>query len=92
MLRERVPVPWRDVVRALRVLELRGDVRGGRFVAGVDGEQYALADAVSALRAVRRRGPRPPVEVVAADPLNWAGILTPEPRVPATATRRVRVG
>jgi ATP-dependent Lhr-like helicase len=52
--RERVPVPWRDVVRALRILELRGEVRGGRFVAGYDGEQYALPEAVTRLRAARR--------------------------------------
>src|SRR5204863_285613 len=63
--RDRMPVPWRDVVRALRRLELRGDVRGGRFVAGFDGEQYALADAVTLLRAVRRRGDHRPVEVAA---------------------------
>jgi ATP-dependent Lhr-like helicase len=54
LLRERITVPWRDVVRALRILELRGEVRGGRFVAGYDGEQYALPEAVTRLRAARR--------------------------------------
>jgi len=91
LLRERLPVPWRDLVRALRTLELRGDVRGGRFVAGFDGEQYALPEAVSQLRAVRREGTPGPVEVGAADPLNWEGILTPGKRVPATAVGMVVV-
>ncbi|MSR47268.1 MAG: DEAD/DEAH box helicase [Planctomycetes bacterium] len=52
--RERLPVPWRDLVRCFRSLELRGEIRGGRFVAGVDGEQFALPDAVTALRKRRR--------------------------------------
>jgi ATP-dependent Lhr-like helicase len=69
MARERLPVPWRDLVRALRTLELRGDVRGGRFVAGFDGEQFALPEAIPLLREVRRRQAPPPVEVAAADPL-----------------------
>jgi ATP-dependent Lhr-like helicase len=54
LARERAPLPWRDVARACRVLELRGEIRGGRFVAGVDGEQYALPDAVAMLRKLRR--------------------------------------
>jgi len=53
--RERAPVPWRDVARLCRTLELRGELRGGRFVAGVDGEQYALPDAVAMLRNTRRQ-------------------------------------
>ena len=69
-------------------LEARGEVRGGRFVAGFDGEQYALPEAVTLLRAVRKRGETAtPVEVSAADPLNFRGILTPDERVsPATRT------
>ncbi|MHC5209648.1 MAG: DEAD/DEAH box helicase [Planctomycetota bacterium] len=105
--RERLPVPWRDLLRAMRAMESRGDVRGGRFVAGFSGEQYALPEAVEALRAVRRgrkaaeaedgsgpagAGPaRPPVMVVASDPLNFAGILTPDERVASTARTTVRV-
>jgi len=91
--RERLPTPWRDLLRALRRLELRGDVRGGRFVAGFDGEQYALPEAVTLLRAVRREkaATRAPLEVAAADPLNQLGILTPDARVPATAAKRVRI-
>jgi ATP-dependent Lhr-like helicase len=82
--RESFTVPWRDVLRALRRREARGLVRGGRFVAGFIGEQYALADAVDGLRRVRRQ--ERAGEVVglhAADPLNLVGVLTPGPRVPA---------
>jgi ATP-dependent Lhr-like helicase len=67
--RERFPVPWWRLVRELRALEARGDVRGGRFVAGFDGEQYALPEAVTLLRAVRKRESQP-VEVEPSDPLN----------------------
>jgi ATP-dependent Lhr-like helicase len=94
--RERIPVPWRDVARACRTLEARGEVRGGRFVGGFDGEQYALPEAVTLLRGVRRSGERPlgsgPLNVSAADPLNFQGILTPEARVPTQSPLAVRVG
>jgi len=92
LARERQTVPWRDLVRVLRRLELRGDVRGGRFVGGFSGEQYALPEAVERLRKIRRRGDAAPVQVAAADPLNLTGILTPEPRVATTARSEVRVG
>jgi ATP-dependent Lhr-like helicase len=94
LARERQPLPWRDLVRVCRLLEARGELRGGRFVAGFDGEQYALPDAIGLLRAVRRRGDRssPPAEVSAADPLNLQGILTPDERVSPAARRLVRVG
>jgi ATP-dependent Lhr-like helicase len=74
-------------------LELRGDVRGGRFVAGFDGEQYALPDAVLLLRSMRREpeAARAPISVSAADPLNQLGILTPGPLVPSTSTPLVRI-
>jgi len=78
--RERIPVPWWRIVRELRVREARGDVRGGRFVAGFDGEQYALPEAVTLLRAVRRRGGQA-VEVPPVDPLHDRGILVPPARV-----------
>ncbi len=93
--REKLPVPWRDVARACRRLEARGEIRGGRFVASFDGEQYALAEAVTMLRAVRRKAasePTPPATVSAADPLNFAGILTPDERVAPQLRRLVRVG
>jgi ATP-dependent Lhr-like helicase len=74
-------------------MELRGEVRGGRFVAGFAGEQYALPEAVVLLRQTRRdeRGGEA-VTVSAADPLNFRGILTPDERVASTTRRRVAVG
>ena len=82
--RESFTVPWRDVVRALRRREARGLVRGGRFVAGFLGEQYALPDAVDGLRRTRRQERTDQVvRVAASDPLNLVGILTPGRRVPA---------
>ena len=84
--RESFAVPWRDMLRALRRMEARGVVRGGRFVAGVYGEQYARPEAVESLRRARRESSDETVQVSAADPLNLAGILTPGPRVPALHT------
>ncbi len=101
LARERQPVPWRDLVRALRAMELRGDVRGGRFVAGFDGEQYALPEAIPILREERRAereaaesadpSERTPPSVSAADPLNFRGILTPDERVSPATRRQVLV-
>jgi len=91
IMREKQPLPWRDLVRVLRTLEARGEVRGGRFVAGFDGEQYALPEAVSLLRAVRRRAPGAPLLASAADPLNLRGILTPDKRVSPLARQKVLV-
>jgi ATP-dependent Lhr-like helicase len=95
LAREKQPVPWRDVARVLRSLEARGEVRGGRFVAGFDGEQYALPEAVSLLRAIRRRSASDaspdPVSVAAADPLNFRGILTPDERVSPGTREMVQV-
>jgi ATP-dependent Lhr-like helicase len=88
--REDTAVPWRDIVRALRRQEARGVLRGGRFVAGFIGEQYALPEAVDALRRVRkaeRNGEA--VHLSAADPLNLAGIITPGPRIAAVHTKSV---
>jgi ATP-dependent helicase Lhr and Lhr-like helicase len=84
LAREDAP-PWRELVRVYRRLEARGSVRGGRFVEGRSGEQFALPEAVDALRAVRRipRQGAERVEVSAADPLNLVGILIPGARVPA---------
>jgi ATP-dependent Lhr-like helicase len=78
--------PWRALLGALRTLEARGEVRGGRFVAGLVGEQFALPEAVEALRAVRRRSEGvETVVVAAADPLNLVGILVPGARVSPAA-------
>jgi ATP-dependent Lhr-like helicase len=83
-LRESFALPWRDIVRALRRREARGLVRGGRFIAGFLGEQYALDDAVDGLRRTRRQERTGEVvRVRACDPLNLVGIMTPGPRVPA---------
>jgi ATP-dependent Lhr-like helicase len=88
--RESFTIPWRDVLRALRRREARGLVRGGRFVAGFTGEQYALNDAVEGLRRVRREERTGEVvEVRAVDPLNLVGIVTPGPRVPALLGARL---
>ena len=82
--RESLMPPWRDVLESLRRMEACGDVRGGRFVAGFVGEQFARPDAVELLRIVRREGSSgPAVRVAAADPLNLAGIVTPGARVNA---------
>jgi ATP-dependent Lhr-like helicase len=77
---------WRVLLGALRTLEARGEIRGGRFVSGMVGEQFALPEAVESLRAVRRRAEGPETVVVAAaDPLNLVGILVPGGRIPPAA-------
>ncbi len=82
--------PWRDLLRAFRTLEARGLIRGGRFVAGFAGEQYALPEAVGALRKARRQ-PKQGVliSVSAADPLNLVGVVTPDARVAAVPKNRI---
>ena len=92
ILREKLPVSWSALTRVYRRLELRGEIRGGRFVAGFSGEQYALPEAVELLRKLRRAGPRPAVSVSSADPLNFQGILTPDERVTPSPRREVSVG
>jgi ATP-dependent Lhr-like helicase len=84
--------PWHQLLRAYRRLEAQGHVRGGRFVGGVSGEQYALPDAVGALRSVRKRAPDGElITLSAADPLNLAGIVTPGVRLAALAGNRLLV-
>ena len=88
--RESLSVPWRELLLVLRRLEARGELRGGRFVAGVTGEQFALPEAVVSLRAVRREGGEGSlVAISAADPLNLVGGLTPGERIPAIARNRI---
>jgi ATP-dependent Lhr-like helicase len=90
MARENLSLPWREVVWALRRLEARGLVRGGRFVTGFAGEQYALPEAVDELRRLRRTARDGEiVHLSAADPLNLSGIILPGARVPAVRTNRV---
>ena len=82
--------PWRDLVMVYRRLEARGEIRGGRFVNGFGGEQFAAADAVASLRAARKEDRMGDIIVLsAADPLNLVGVLTPDARVPAIARNRV---
>jgi ATP-dependent Lhr-like helicase len=82
--------PWRDLVKVYRRLEARGEIRGGRFVAGFGGEQFAAADAVGRLRAVRKQEKLEELVVLsAADPLNLVGILTPDARIPAIHRNRL---
>jgi len=88
--RESLLVPWRDILRVYRRLEARGEIRGGRFVGGFSGEQYALPEAVGSLRAVRRdKSAGELVAVSGADPLNLVGILTPGELLPALGANRV---
>jgi ATP-dependent Lhr-like helicase len=90
MDREGMTLPWRELLRAFRKLEARGEIRGGRFVAGVAGEQYALNEAVSALRSIRRKEPDGAlISVSAADPLNLIGIVLPGARVPVIPSNRI---
>jgi ATP-dependent Lhr-like helicase len=90
LAREANLTPWRDLVRVYRRLEARGDIRGGRFVSGMSGEQFALADAVERLREIRRTPPDGRCLVIsAADPLNLAGIVTSGERVRVVAASRV---
>ena len=88
--REGLMLPWRELLRIYHRLEARGEIRGGRFVAGISGEQFALAEAVGLVRSIRRA---PAIEnlisVSAADPLNLAGIITPGARVTAHSANRV---
>ena len=82
--------PWRDLLRVYRRLENRGEIRGGRFVAGFSGEQYALPDAIGMLREIRRRPVSGGlVSISGADPLNLVGVLTPGPRLPALTGNRL---
>jgi ATP-dependent Lhr-like helicase len=84
LARETLAPAWRDLLSVLRRLEARGEIRGGRFVAGLVGEQFARPEAIDLLRAIRRSPDRPEqVAVSAADPLNLAGIILPGPRVSA---------
>ena len=83
LTRESNAPKWRDVVALLRRLEARGEVRGGRFVTGFGGEQFALPEAADSLRASRARESSAIVTVAAADPANLAGIVLPGERVPA---------
>ena len=90
LARDSLSLRWRDLARVLRRLEARGEIRGGRFVSGFIGEQFALPEAADALRRWRNREPDDRLVIVSAcDPLNLAGILTPGPRVPSVPGNRL---
>jgi ATP-dependent Lhr-like helicase len=90
LARETNVAPWRALARVYRRLELRGDIRGGRFVAGMSGEQFALPEAVTRLRETRRTPPDGRLIVIsAADPLNLAGVVTTGDRVRIAAGTRI---
>ena len=90
LARDSLSLRWRDLARILRRLEARGEIRGGRFVSGFVGEQFALPEAADTLRRWRNREPDDRLVIVSAcDPLNLAGVLTPGPRVPSVPGNRL---
>jgi ATP-dependent Lhr-like helicase len=110
LVRESLSPRWRDLAQAYRRLEARGEIRGGRFVAGVAGEQFALPDAVEQLRRIRDNATDPnkasagtpkgnaiaspsesTVVISACDPVNLFGIITHDPRIPATRRNRIAI-
>ncbi|MDL5597629.1 DEAD/DEAH box helicase [Bacillus subtilis] len=81
---------WRELLRTFHRLEARGEIRGGRFVSGLAGEQFALPEAIPLLREVRRRPHDGSlIAVCGVDPLNLAGTLLPGAKVPALASNRL---
>ena len=90
LTREHTAPSWLDLLRVYRRLEARGEIRGGRFVAGHFGEQFALPEAVESLRSVRKQTDDAALTCLsAADPLCLAGIVTPGARLPALTGNRV---
>ncbi len=88
--REAISIPWRDFLKVYRRLEARGEIRGGRFVGGFSGEQFALSEAVQLLRSIRRTPAEGMmISLSAADPLNLQGVIMPGPRLSQSATNRV---
>jgi len=82
---------WRDLLRVLRRLEARGEIRGGRFVQGFNGEQFALPDAVESLRATRDLAQDGVITLAASDPVNLIGIVVPGERTSAVAGKKVHL-
>ena len=90
LAREGSAPPWRNLLPVLRRSEARGEIRGGRFIASLIGEQFALPESVEALRELRRNeSPGRFVRVSACDPLNLVGIVTPGARIAAVPGNRV---
>ncbi|HXR76423.1 MAG TPA: DEAD/DEAH box helicase [Bryobacteraceae bacterium] len=87
LVRETLAPPWRELLPVLRRMEARGEIRGGRFVSGFTGEQFARPEAIELLRMIRRDPDRNAATHVGnADPLNLTGIILPGPRVNRLAT------
>jgi ATP-dependent Lhr-like helicase len=91
LARETLAPAWRDLLMALRRMEARGEIRGGRFVSGFLGEQYARPEAIDLLRALRRDAGSDALRIAAADPLNLVGIITPGQRISPLAGQVVEV-
>jgi ATP-dependent Lhr-like helicase len=90
LTREPMDVPWRELARVYRRLEARGEIRGGRFVTGMSGEQFALPDAIERLREIRRSGANDRlITISGADPLNLTGIVAGDERIRASASTRI---
>jgi ATP-dependent Lhr-like helicase len=88
--RESLKVSWYELGRIYRRLEARGEIRGGYFVSGVSGEQFALPEAIGLLRSIRKTAPKGElIAISGADPLNLAGILTPGPRITSVTANRL---
>jgi len=88
--RESLAVSWYELGRIYRRWEARGEIRGGYFVGGVSGEQFALPEAIGLLRSLRKASSNGElITLSAADPLNLQGILTPGPRITALTTNRI---
>jgi ATP-dependent helicase Lhr and Lhr-like helicase len=87
---ENISPPWRDLVRYYRRMEARGEVRGGRFVDGVWGEQFALAEAVAKMRSLKKEEKKGTLVCIsAADPLNLQGVITPGRKIPSYLGNRI---
>jgi ATP-dependent Lhr-like helicase len=92
LLRESMVSAWRDLLVCYRRLELTGEIRGGRFVNGFTGEQFALPEALESLRAMKKRlgtAVQQDIKISAADPLNLAGVILPGPRIAAVPSNFV---
>jgi len=88
--RESFPVTWYELGRVYRRSEARGEIRGGYFVGGVSGEQFALPEAIGLLRSIRKSSSNcEPITLSAADPLNLQGVLAPGTRIPAFTANRI---
>ena len=88
--KEYLQVSWFELIRVFRRLEARGEIRGGYFVGGLSGEQFARPEAIGLLRSIRKAKAKGEfIAISAADPLNLVGILTPGPRIAALTNHRI---